>query len=343
MNRLQKDDYGIINSDGSFKAQFMYYYFLGRYLSREAKDNKAIIEEMCEQSYVSSNYLTLLFLIHHTNDNEIIDDILLRTLSTLENAAPARLDPDETSIFKGLVDALPENILSSRSKEEERQKEGENLDFNEARDDAEDDSEETVDENPVNDIYRILKNNEIMGQILRNKYGSLAKKRIKDVIEIVADSGLRLVSLGLVDKDWITDEAQYLHKKYPDLDIEEIRIFIQFFSFMWTMTNIEKIVSTVNVPEIREVVHEVVREQSTPAYDLIGYFNHLDSVAKLNNGVRRELDTLLKNHKDFFLRRVLSIRTQHYMNTYRSDESIEQSFCSLLTISYSHNPSRSKK
>ena len=343
LNRLQKDDYGIINSDGSFKAQFMYYYFLGRYLSREAKDNKAIIEEMCEQSYVSSNYLTLLFLIHHTNDNEIIDDILLRTLSTLENAAPARLDPDETSIFKGLVDALPENILSSRSKEEERQKEGENLDFNEARDDAEDDSEETVDENPVNDIYRILKNNEIMGQILRNKYGSLAKKRIKDVIEIVADSGLRLVSLGLVDKDWITDEAQYLHKKYPDLDIEEIRIFIQFFSFMWTMTNIEKIVSTVNVPEIREVVHEVVREQSTPAYDLIGYFNHLDSVAKLNNGVRRELDTLLKNHKDFFLRRVLSIRTQHYMNTYRSDESIEQSFCSLLTISYSHNPSRSKK
>ncbi len=342
LNRLQKEDYGIINNDGSFKAQFMYYYFLGRYLSKEAKNNKAIIEQMCEQSHVSSNYLTLLFIIHHTNDNEIIDDILLRTLCALDYYNPARLDPDETSSFKAIVDALPENILSDRSVEEERQKERDNLDFNEDTDDAEDDSEETIDENPVNDIYRILKNNEIMGQILQNKYGSLAKTRIKEVIEIVADSGLRLVSVGLVDEDWITDEGHYLHKKYPDLDLEQIRRFIQYFSFLWTMTNIEKIVKAVNVPEIREVVDEVVQEQSTPAYDLIGYFNHLDSVEELNNGVRQELNTLLRKHRDFFLRRVLSIRTQHYMNTHDSPAPIEQSVCSLLKIRYSYKPPKDR-
>ena len=44
--------------------------------------------------------------------------------------------------------------------------------------------------------------------------------------------------------------------------------------------NIEKIVSTVNVPEIRELVQEVVQQKSTPAYDLIGYFSHLDSVER---------------------------------------------------------------
>ena len=343
LRRLQKDDYGIINTDGSFKAQFMYYFFLGRYFSKEAKDNKAIIEQMCEQSHVSSNYLTLLFIIHHTNDNEIIDDILLRTLCALDYVNPARLDQDETSSFKAIVDALPENILSNRSVEEERQKERDNRDFHEEEDDPKDDSEETVAEDPVNDIYRILKNNEIMGQILRNKYGSLAKTRIKEVIEIVADSGLRLVQLLLVDEKWITHEAQYLHKKYPDHDIEVIKKFIQFVSFSWTMANIEKIVKAVNVPEIREVVHEVVREQSTPAYDLIGYFNYLDSVEKLNGGIRRELDALLKRHNDFFLRRVLSIRTQHYMNTHDSPEPIEQSVCSLLKIRYSHKPSRSRR
>ena len=114
-----------------------------------------------------------------------------------------------------------------------------------------------------------------MGQILRNKYGSLEKIKIKEIIEIMADSGLRLVKLGLVDKDWITDVAHYLHQRYPDLDIEEIRKFIQFFSFLWTMANIGKIVSSINIPEIREVVGEVVEQKSTPAYDLIGYFNHL--------------------------------------------------------------------
>ena len=97
---------------------------------------------------------------------------------------------------------------------------------------------------------KFLKNNEIMGQILRNKYGSLEKIKIKEIIEIMADSGLRLVKLGLVDKDWITDVAHYLHQRYPDLDIEEIRKFIQFFSFLWTMANIGKIVSSINIPEI---------------------------------------------------------------------------------------------
>ncbi len=343
LSRLDKEDYGIINRDGSFRTQFMYYFFLGRYLSKETKKNKPIIERMCEQSHVSLNYLTLLFVIHHTNDSEIIDDILLRTLCTLDNVDPARLDPSETSIFREIVEALPENIRSDRSVEEERRKEREHRDINEEEDVPEEDSEESTDEDPGNDIYRILKNNEIMGQILRNKYGSLTKARIKEVIEIVADSGLRLVSLGLVDKKWINHEADYLHKKYPDLDIEQIRRVIQFFSFWWTMTNIEKIVAAVNVPEIREVVHEVVEEESTPAYDLIGYFNHLDSVEELNRGIRNELDTLLKRHNDFFIRRVLSIRTQHYMNTHRSPARIEQSVCSSLNIRYSYTPIRSKK
>ena len=355
LSRLRKRDYGIITSDGSFRAPYMYYFFLGRLLSKESQKNKSIVEQMCEQSHVSSNYLTLLFIIHHTNDNKIIDDILLRTMCTLDSVNPARLYRDETDSFKEIVDALPENVLSSNSVDDERKKEREARDINEGIVETEDDSEELIDEDPANDVYRILKNNEIMGQILRNKYGSLEKMKIKEVIEIVADSGLRLVKLGLIDKNWITDEANYLHKKYPDHDIEEIKKFLQFLLFLWTMLNVEKIVSSINVPEIREVVNEVVQEKSTPAYDLIGYFNHLDSIGRLTDAVRQELETLLKKHGDLFFKRVLSIRTQHYMNTHRSDArdmprgnrkrttplsnaNIEQSVCSLLNITYSHKP-----
>ena len=133
-----------------------------------------------------------------------------------------------------------------------------------------------------------------MGQILRNKYGSLEKPRIKEAIETVADGGLRLVKLGLMDRDWIADAAQYIHKKHPDHNIGEIKRSIQILSFLWTMANVEKIVNSINVPEIRKIVNEVVRQKLTPAYDLIGYFNHLDSTEKLTDGVKQELETLLK-------------------------------------------------
>ena len=59
LNRLKEPDYGIITEEGRFKARYMYYFFLGKYLSKKNKNNKVIIEQMCERSHVSSNYLTL--------------------------------------------------------------------------------------------------------------------------------------------------------------------------------------------------------------------------------------------------------------------------------------------
>ena len=341
VNRLKKEDYGIITDEGSFRTPYMYYFFLGRYLSKATEENAVIIEQMCERSYVSSNYLTLLFVIHHTNNDEIIDDILLRTMCTLDHLDTAKLNEAETDTFKGIVEALPENVLSSKSVEEERQEERETRGINDNLVETEDDPKEPIDKTVLDEIYQILKNNEIMGQILRNKYGSLEKPRIKEVIETITDSGLRLVSL-LLDEEWITNTAHYIHKKFPDHDLEQIKRVVQYFSFLWTMGNVEKIVNSINVPEIRGIVHEVVEQQSTPAYDLIGYFNHLDSVEKLTAGVKQELDTLFKKHNDFFLRRVLSIRTQRYMNTHRSHARIEQSVCSSLGIRYVHKPSRRK-
>lgn len=336
LNSLRKHDYGIITEDACFRTPYMYYFFLGRFLARGEKESKEIIEHMCEHSHVNSNFLTILFIIHHTNDYEIIEDILLRTMCALDGVHPAKLTPDETINLKNIIDSIPTNILSSKSVEESRKKEREIQDRSDTKVNIEQDYEEPGNNDSVNDIYRILKNNKIMGQILRNKFGSLEKFKIKEIVETVAESGLRLVKLLLVDEDLITDVAHFLQKKYPNHDIEEIKEFLQFHSFLWTMGNIGQIVNSINVPEIRDVIKEIVDQESTPAFELIGYFNHLDSVEELTNGVKEELAYLLKKHNDYFFQRVISLETQYYMNTHSSDASIEQSVCSLLNIKYSY-------
>ena len=339
LNRLRKEDYGIINKDGSFKQSYMYYFFLGRYLSRRDEKKDELIKEMCEHSYVASNYLTLLFIIHHTNDNEIIEDILLETMLTLDTFSPATLNQSETDIFQEIVAKLPNKILSDHSAEEIRRKERELREISDNLSATEDELQVETDENPVNDIYRILKNNEIMRQILRNRYGTLEKMRIQEIIETITESGLRLVKIGLVDKNWITNTAHYLQRKHPNLSFDKTKKVLQFISFIWTMINIRKIVSSINVPEIKEVVNEVVQKAGTPAYDLIGYFNRLYSGEELTISIKQELEALLKQHDDdIFFHRVLSLETQYYINTHRSDRVIEQSICSLLGIDYAHTP-----
>ena len=331
INRLKQPPYGLISKDGTFRTEYMYYYFLGKFLATNGEQGKPVIELMCEDSHREASYLTLLFAIHHTNDESIIEDILLRTMCTLESVDAATLDRQETKGFRNLIAELPENILSETSVEEAREQE---RDGREVMEVEEEEGEEELQEHPVNAVYRILKNNKVMGQVLRNKHGNLERERIEEIVEIVADSGLRLVSLALKDEEEIARFARYIKDAEPEWDFERIKKVLQVLSFLWTMINVNEVVGAINVPEIRPAVDAVVERRNTPAYDLIGYFNRLDGARQLTDVERTKLERLLKKHDDEFLRRVLSLRTQHYMNTHYSKAQIEQSICSSLKIRY---------
>ena len=334
INRLKHHEYGVITPGGRFRTPYMNYFFLGRFLAKNYDDNHVTIQDISAESHKTSNYLTLLFVIHHTDDERVIDELLIQMMCTLDYVDPALLMPNETKKFDEIIGRLPESILSNDSVEKERERERQLRDTDDVPTNGEDVTDSSDGETPVNDVYRILKSNGILGQILRNKYGSLEKERIAEIIEVAADSGLRLVNFAFRDEKEIVDYAHYIHKKHPEKDLKRIRKMLRFVSFIWTMINVEKIVSAINHPEIRSVVREVVAKKSTPAHDLIGYFSRLDSARELHDGIAQELEELLKKHTDPFIRRVLSLRTQHYMNTHRSKGPIEQAICSLLDIRY---------
>ena len=256
-------------------------------------------------------------------------------MCTLDTVQPAVLDRTETRRFKDIIAGLPTNILSNDSVVKERKRQRDGRDLTEKQDGYDGDTDGIDQQSLVNDIYKIFKNNEIMGQILRTKYGTLKKETIVEIIETIADSGLRLVNFVLKDEKEIADTAHYLHAKYPKDDIKKIKNYLQFFSFFWTIVNVEKVARAINVPEIIETVDSVVTRKGSPAYDLIGYFSLLDSSPEISRKVNKRLGYLLNTHKDLFVKWVLSIRTQYYMNTHDSGASMEQSVCSLLDIKYS--------
>ena len=336
LSRMCSHDYGIVTPSGQFRSPYMYYYFIGKYLAKNSERHKDIIERMCDRSYITSNCRALTFTIHHTSDNRIIDDILLRTMCSLDDMPPSALDRKETEIFEDIVAAIPSQILSSDTVEAEREKERNEKD---SRDELEDRSElgDKNDEEPVdavNDVYRIMKNSEILGQILRNKYGSLERGKVVEIIETIADGRLRLVQLILGNQKEMNDLATFIHKKSPSFSLDEIKQALRFLSFLWTMHNVERTVGALNKPEIRPLVEEVVAKKNTPAYELIEYFLRLDTIDKFTDKDRVKLKLLLHKHRYLFFERVVSIRTQHYLDTHRVHTPVEQAVCSLLNIKY---------
>ena len=335
VNRLKNSDYGIIDEEGNFRTEYMYYYFLGKFLAAHNEKGKPIIEKMCENSHIEVNYLTLLFAIHHARDNEIIDGIMLQTMCALDIIAPATLDREETKQFGNVLEELPKSILSKRSVIEERKKVRDSLPEEELPIAEEPDPELQEDEETsiVNDVYRILKNNKIMGQILKNHYGTIEKTKVEEIISIIASSGLRLVKMTIQEEE--EDRGQlilYIRDKHPTWPVNRIQRTVERLSFIWTVGNIEMIVKEINLPEIRKAVKTVVNQESTPAYDLVGYFSQLDSGEQLREQDRRTLKDLWEEHEDPFIRRLLSLRTQIYMNSHKSDWKLERQICSVIGI-----------
>ena len=333
IRRLQAQDYGIIKNR-KFRNPYMYYYFLGKYLSDNSQEFKEIIETMAEKSYVTTNRLALIFLIHHSPDPVIIDEILLRTMLSLDDRRPAVLDRAETKIFEKFLKEIPQDITSEGTVAREREKVREKRDSADGEDHY-DDKEKEAFHREVNDIYRILKNNQILGQILRNKYGSLEKKRIKEIIETVADGGLRIINFFLIDQEQINAFAQFIHEKDPELAIDKIRVEVQALIFLLTVISLKNIAVAINKPEIRDLVEEVVHKKSTPAYDLVGYLAFLESIEDFDKKESTYLGKLLATHKkDYVITRILSLSTQGYMNTHKVKDPIAQSVFSKLGIKY---------
>ena len=262
-------------------------------------------------------------------------------MCTLENISPAILNDEETERFLNVLAMIPKDILSDKSVEKERNRE------RQWRDKTQDRTDEDINKNTnsslakrANEMYRVLKSNKVLGQILRNKYGSLPKSKIEEIVETIADGGLRLVNSLLANDEEIRKWANNLEEKNPNYEIEKFENALRLLSFMWTLSNIESIVEAINVPDIRQTVKNVVREKSTPAYDIIGYFSQLDSSEALTEEIKKQLDILLKQHRSQFVKSVLSLRTQRYINTHKSKTPIEQAVCSSLGIPYRYKRSQ---
>ena len=334
VNRLKNSDYGIIDEEGNFRSEYMYYYFLGEFIATHNEEGKPIIEKMCENSHIEVNYLTLLFAIHHARDTQIIDDIMLQTMCALDIIAPATLDREETKQFGNVLEELPKSILSKRSVIEERKKVRDSLPDEQLPTAEEPDAELQEDQTTriVNDVYRILKNNRIMGQILKNHYGTIEKTKVEEIISIITSSGLRLVKMTIQEEEDLGQLILYIRDKHPTWPISRIQRTVERLSFIWTVGNLEMIVKEINLPEIREAVKTTVTQGATPAHDLVGYFSQLDSGEQLREQDRRTLKDLWEKHEDPFIRRLLSLRTQIYMNSHQSEWKTERQICSVIGI-----------
>ena len=346
LNRLSHPEFGVIDNSGNFRSDYIYYFMLGKYLANGRNNDDDTIAALCDDIHLETNFLTILFTIHHTNDNRLVDDILLRTMFAFDHVEPAELTKTETNAFGTILGALPESILPDEPVEDVRALTRDTHDkLRELGADSVGTVPDDVAFTPIVNMLRIYRNSKIMGQVLRTKHGNINIKKLEEIIETIAEAGLRLIRISLMDeqqinrmKEAVRSQIKDLEPDIQEIDEEQLTLNIEYLTLIGVLLNIQQIVSCVNVPEIEPIVNQIVNRKNNAAFDLIGYCAMLESSAKLTWRARHDLARLLDKHDDIFVKRILSFVTQGYMGAHTSDAPVEQSICALLGIKYVARP-----
>lgn len=352
LNRLILDGGIVRNINGKyqFTISYTYYYFLGKFLAENYDTHRKIVEKMIASSFSKHHSLTIIFTIHHANGNQIIDELKLHTMCTIDAIAPAKLTPEETGIFSQIINNVVTNRIEKHANiDAERTKEREKRDFLEQKKmhSREIDDSNDVDANSlVHQVLACNKNIEILSQILKNKSGSLKKGDIREIVETVCEAGLRMASILMSDGKEIEQAARYVHELYihsaeynsgsnDSPKIHDIINLIIVRVMLWVINCLEKSVNAINKPDIVQIVNDVADEYDTPAYQLIRYFYLLDTAKTFNKDLKDEFERLLKiypNKQYNFVRRLIQLRTLRFERTHVVKEQYRQVIFSALEL-----------
>lgn len=316
----------------TFRYPYVFYFLKGRYLSHNLSDIqiREYVERCCAHLYVREYANTVLFLAHHTNDEFVMQAILVSLQGLFNQHIPLTFNNDTTQIAALISDA-PKLKYSGTPPEKHREQ------LNEVKDELDNGQDGLVDKEEsgeglslIAQLTTLFKTVEILGQVLKNQYARIERSRKVDILDELFSGPLRALSgfyAFLADNpDSLVAEIDSVLKNRHKIEYEEKRKrisreiagrLIQFISLGF----ICKASSSVSADSLHEDIHAAVKRTYTPAYRLIQLGVLLDSSAPIHKEVMLTLKE--DSEKDVIalsLIRMLIIRHLYMFKTSERDK-----------------------
>ena len=334
----------------SFQYLYIYYYFVAKYIADniEKADVKKQIDNLMLDIHKKDNSNIVVFITHHSTNKNLLDDILLNTMSAFENFPEATLGKEETKFINEIVNRLkPATIAPDNHNVEEFR--DENLEAQDRVEPAIQQQEneiENTDDCLLIEIRKSAKNMEIIGQIMRNQYGTFEKNRLNQLFEEGQNVGLRLLKsfIDLIDnnsdglENFIQEKLLQISKeKNETLSTEKARsisqklvsVFLYNIIFGW----IHKIVDSLGYDKLIEITDNVNKKTNTVASKLINLFIHSWHKKELDFDKIKLLHKVFENDKNHTAMYILKDIVSRHIYMQKIDYQKKQKINALLNFS----------
>ncbi|WP_231368517.1 hypothetical protein [Mariprofundus ferrooxydans] len=302
------------NGHCCFSYVYIYYYFVAKHLSDHSEESSELkqIEELISSIYTKDSANIIIFITHHASNQKLIDEILINAMSAFDGFKEATLSDDEKTFINDLAEtleqkALPEQGHSVESERENRLKRKDEL--NPVNEQLEEEGLIEDSSSPLLlEIRKSAKSMEIIGQILRNQYGSLKRDRLQEMFEEGQNVGLRLLTCFMEHMKRDDDElnnliqsrleaiAKLKKKELSQLEKEKLsRRIISQFSYTIMYSWMHKIVDSLGYDKLVSIADEVNKKVDTAASKLINLYIHTWHAKKLDINKIKQLHDEFKN------------------------------------------------
>lgn len=280
------------NEEGDFQFKFNYiFYFL---ISRKivdlinTKQGNEIITKLCNNLSNEKDANVLIFTTHHSKDDYLIDEATLSLMSPYESYAPITLKVDDAyyTFIESIATEISSNIIKdNKDPKEVRDKRLEERDKMQSRisnqvaeveknlDDISDEEYNKL----VEEMMHALKSVEIVGQIIKNRKGSIDKQKLKDIIKELYFTAFRTITFfgeicQATQDELIESFKAKIDENDTSADIDaKIKKFFRYMTFQQCLGVFSKVVYSVGNKDLKDIFLEVSEEIDTPAAHLVTF------------------------------------------------------------------------
>lgn len=246
-----------------FGYRYFFYFYAAKYIADYLKDDDISqqVSSLCNSLHSQRSANILVFLCHHSRDPNVLDEILVHTAVIFDGIPKADLNKENENLMFSVMDSIPKLVMESKDVESAREERLKSLDEKDrltsiAEDDEEADDEElefedTESEKNLSDINRSYRALELLGQILRNRFGDLPKPRLEELAREASGSGLRFLSFWMhlveesqselesIIEEVIKDNSK---KSAEEVDVAARKFFASFvlnasFGILWKISS----------------------------------------------------------------------------------------------------------
>lgn len=332
---------GIITQrDGAicFKYPYLYFFFVGQYIGDRIHeiDMENEIGRLCSDMHLRENANILLFACHHTK-SPVIYTRIAEALDHVFASFKCFDFIEDVEILNSLVNTAPSLIYNEQTVKESRLRDRERMDQEEPGMVTSDKNAEKFVKEANDAINRLFRSMEILGQFLKNHYGTTRNPIKDELIQKIFDGALRglngithvLLSQANSLFDHIAEEAERKGES-KDLQIASAKRLIFDITAAITFAFVHKASSAVGSSHLRDNLAKVVNDKNTLAYELIETSFELDLPDGLSIAKIKKLNTSVE--KNVFAQALLRTLALKHLHLFKVPYQDKQKLCAELDI-----------